>query len=475
MKSISQHIKLYLFLYIFVIFVFILRLAFTIDFLEDWDSVQFALALHDYSIVSHQPHPPGYPIYILLGRFINIFFSNDIKTLTFISALFSSLSIIPLFFLAKKIFNQTTAILTISFFVFIPLVWILSEVALTDIPGLFFIITVAYLIYITKNNNTNFILVSLLSGLILGFRTNNISIIISLLFLVWLHRRDIKLALLSFTFFLCGIAIWLIPLIIITGLNQFLFSYSVITKYVIWHDIFLGNNLGIKSIVKIKLEQFWYLLKISYSPLFSLISLITFIYIYAQRKKWRLFEYQFLGIWIIAQLIPQFTVFNLEMPRHLLPLFPPLLILISSIFAKIIKRNFIFLFLVFLIIITLFSQSWSQTSRLRKQNSPSIQPIKFVKQNFNPQNTIIISSLTYRHFQYYAAEYKIYQSSQISQIKAPLEKVIVIDNFQLQDKIKNLNDFIITDDLEFIGDKDIYPRVSKTNLYILRYQKNETK
>ena len=36
--------------------------------LEDIDSVNFALGVRSYDIGSHQPHPPGYPVYVALGK-----------------------------------------------------------------------------------------------------------------------------------------------------------------------------------------------------------------------------------------------------------------------------------------------------------------------------------------------------------------------------------------------------------------------
>src|SRR5919109_3285326 len=36
--------------------------------LEDIDSINFALGLRDFDPAAHQPHPPGYPVYIALGR-----------------------------------------------------------------------------------------------------------------------------------------------------------------------------------------------------------------------------------------------------------------------------------------------------------------------------------------------------------------------------------------------------------------------
>lgn len=36
--------------------------------LEDIDSINFALGLRDFDVAQHQPHPPGSPVYIALGR-----------------------------------------------------------------------------------------------------------------------------------------------------------------------------------------------------------------------------------------------------------------------------------------------------------------------------------------------------------------------------------------------------------------------
>ena len=56
-----------------IAFAFITRIIFASPYLEDWDSVQFAMAISRYSIPEHLPHAPGYPIYILMGKLINIF------------------------------------------------------------------------------------------------------------------------------------------------------------------------------------------------------------------------------------------------------------------------------------------------------------------------------------------------------------------------------------------------------------------
>src|SRR5712672_1493408 len=44
------------------------HLPFLAPSLEDIDSINFALGLRHFDPAMYQPHPPGYPIYILLGH-----------------------------------------------------------------------------------------------------------------------------------------------------------------------------------------------------------------------------------------------------------------------------------------------------------------------------------------------------------------------------------------------------------------------
>src|SRR3954462_9940756 len=44
------------------------HLPFLAPALEDIDSINFALGLRHFDPALHQPHPPGYPVFIALGR-----------------------------------------------------------------------------------------------------------------------------------------------------------------------------------------------------------------------------------------------------------------------------------------------------------------------------------------------------------------------------------------------------------------------
>lgn len=44
------------------------HIPFVVSTLEDIDSVNFALAIRDFDLARHRPHPPGYPVYVGLAK-----------------------------------------------------------------------------------------------------------------------------------------------------------------------------------------------------------------------------------------------------------------------------------------------------------------------------------------------------------------------------------------------------------------------
>lgn len=59
------------------------RIPFRSHYLNEWDSANFALGMIDFDPVLHRPHPPGYPLYIIVGRIFNPLFNDANATLVF--------------------------------------------------------------------------------------------------------------------------------------------------------------------------------------------------------------------------------------------------------------------------------------------------------------------------------------------------------------------------------------------------------
>ena len=65
--SVPLHRRIPLVVWLGAVYLFA-HLPFLAPSLEDYDSINFGLALYDYDIGKNQPHPPGYPVYIAAGR-----------------------------------------------------------------------------------------------------------------------------------------------------------------------------------------------------------------------------------------------------------------------------------------------------------------------------------------------------------------------------------------------------------------------
>lgn len=118
--------------------------------LEDLDSINFALGVEHYDIAEHQPHPPGYPIFIAVGKLSTAIVSrvagpeavaraHEAKGLAVWGAIFGALCVFPLFVLFKALDRSTPLALAGTALVLAsPMVWFNASRPMSDIPGLAF-------------------------------------------------------------------------------------------------------------------------------------------------------------------------------------------------------------------------------------------------------------------------------------------------------------------------------------------------
>jgi hypothetical protein len=71
-----------------IIIVFVSQLHFINPYTSSWDQVDFALAVKRYDLMAMQPHFPGYPFFILGGKFIHLFMMDPSKALTIFNIFF---------------------------------------------------------------------------------------------------------------------------------------------------------------------------------------------------------------------------------------------------------------------------------------------------------------------------------------------------------------------------------------------------
>lgn len=102
----------------------------------DWDEVLFCLALGDYDVARHQPHPAGFPLYILLGHLARFFTGSDFHALQVVNVL-AAMAVFPLSFLLARAFrfDFTGAFSAALLIAFLPNVWFYGGTAFSDLPA----------------------------------------------------------------------------------------------------------------------------------------------------------------------------------------------------------------------------------------------------------------------------------------------------------------------------------------------------
>ena len=80
------------------------RLPYRARMLYNWDAVQFALALGEYDVVKHQPHPPGYILYVVLGYCVNAWVGDAASAYVTLGVVFSGLTTVAVYFVAREMY-----------------------------------------------------------------------------------------------------------------------------------------------------------------------------------------------------------------------------------------------------------------------------------------------------------------------------------------------------------------------------------
>ncbi|MCB1491711.1 MAG: DUF2723 domain-containing protein [Rhodobiaceae bacterium] len=192
-------------------------------YLDEWDSVQFALGLEDFDITRHQPHPPGYPVYIAAGKLLFALTGNATVALVALSVITGAATAGLVFLLLRRDFAPLPALAGTLTMALAPMTWMSAGKAMTDTPGLFLL--AAFLLVIAappdggRGEGLRFRLVApALVGLVLGVRPHFAVIMLAMMALA--RRRGVwpsgRLGIEILAILVATLA-WLVPAALATG------------------------------------------------------------------------------------------------------------------------------------------------------------------------------------------------------------------------------------------------------------------
>jgi len=204
-------------LYLLTGAVAISRFAFRSHDLYDIDSVNFALGMERFDPSVHQPHPPGYFLYVCLGRLVNTLVHDANLALVILSILASMASVILIYRLALDWFGPRAATFAGLLFLFSPLAWFHGTVALTYSVEAAASALVGSLCWRIDRGKTSLILpTAIVLGIAAGVRPSSV-LFLGPLFLFSLRHAPIRNILLGIAALGITATAWFLPMIWASG------------------------------------------------------------------------------------------------------------------------------------------------------------------------------------------------------------------------------------------------------------------
>ena len=105
--------------------------------LEDVDSINFALGVRHYDVAHHQPHPPGYPLFIALGKASRALIAPEAHALAVLGIVAGALGIVAIAALFVRLDEDARVSLAgAALAMATPLYWFTANRPLSDMTGL---------------------------------------------------------------------------------------------------------------------------------------------------------------------------------------------------------------------------------------------------------------------------------------------------------------------------------------------------
>jgi hypothetical protein len=406
------------------------RLPFTSKLLYNLDSVHFALALDKYDIYRHQPQPPGYFLYVMLGQAINHVAHDAHTSYLVISVIFSGLTVVAVYYLGMALFNPETGRWAALLALTSPLLWFYGEIASPYVVAAFFNTWIALLFWRLWHHEHKWLYPSaIILGIAAGIRQELLIFLFPLWFfclrgLAW-HKILGALIMLGMT-----VGFWFIPMLILTGGPERYFLAvheewdSFMSSFTVWNAGLASRTVFLTTLAK----------AVSYGIGMGIIFLPFALYVRLRMGSWRLISRDkilFFVLWLLPAFL--FYVFIFMQPSNLtfgfffipafLVLMYPSIEYAASEGKRLIRglhpavRSICSVTLGMIILVNagvfLLTDSPVSASQIRRHDRDLSTLLSGIEKNFPAQRTIVLNDraytlFSYRHIQYYLPDYRTY-------------------------------------------------------------------
>lgn len=200
-----------------------LHLPFLPPTLEDLDSINFALGIRQYDISQHQPHPPGYPLYIGAAKLLHAVGLSEVHALSLLGIIAGGLAFLALMWLFAQLDRDRgdgshtwLAVLVVGTS---PLFWFTAARPLSDVTGLAASIAVQAML-LSAGTAGALVPAAFLAAFAAGIRSQVVWLTLPVLVLAVLRlpaAERMRGAVRGVAAYAVGGLAWFIPLVLVSG------------------------------------------------------------------------------------------------------------------------------------------------------------------------------------------------------------------------------------------------------------------
>ncbi|GMT41846.1 MAG: hypothetical protein IEMM0002_0257 [bacterium] len=300
---------------------------------DDQDGVNFLLGLESYDVVRHQPHFPGYPVYILAGKIFNNIIAAPEWALIALSVFSGVASISLMARMTGRYYGYGTGLICAAAFAFNTVFFEFSHKIFSEIPALTLLLTAVYTLDDPKTSGgKNFFTAGVFLGLMLGIRLSWWPFP----FFYMLYGLRVRRGVMIFGGLFCGIALWLIPQVSVTGAAELLLNGW---SFTLGHFFQWGTGAGFYIAPKFFLLALRIVEALGFTGSGIILTRLPWIifslycfYILLSRKK-LLRGHRFKTFFMATLFYIAWVAVgqNLEKVRHLIPVIPAVILAIAPV------------------------------------------------------------------------------------------------------------------------------------------------
>jgi hypothetical protein len=487
--------------------------------LDDFDSYSFALALETFNLELQQPQPPGFPVYIALGRALYALTRRPAEALTILSALSGAVAILLVYALslALRPHRHTRAIFAALIFGLIPVSWLTAGKALSDVPGMMWTLLALWLWarwrgaidragHGAARHPTPWVAAAA-TGVALGVRPQNALPIILLTGSFFVsdlaRRRNLTPWVYAVGAGIAGILLWLVPTARAAG------GFRAYVRHILDHaahvgraDALAGMGQPLVEALRIRAVTLLDTALVAmvggglYPPqpvnvlaralIVGSVGLAGLLMADYRRRTTRQ-----LAVWALSVTLQLFFFETLDRPRLLLPVLPPLALLIASGWSnlrrptgpirKFTTRNsgIVRILRVDVMATTAWLlMLWSAplAAQLSQVPAPPVQATHFVREHYPPEGTLVAAAGSFRAAQVELPTYPLVYLYEFNAITAAAARddaqfVVIFDRDQItQEAIEILSDggrWVGVEDRTFFRDRRVHTQHDQVRLQVL--------